>query len=201
MPEQREARYEKRLMLAREAVIRRLTGTQDWPEPERGGRCAAVLVLLRDEKEGLQVVLTRRADRLRRHAGEVSLPGGRIDCGDATPEAAALREAEEELGVSRERIAPIGRLPQCTTSHGDVIYPVIGLVAGTVVWRPNPAEVAEVVEIPLDFFLDPASYQRRWIRYLGEEREVLHLRYRSHPIWGLTARILRQVCDRVVGLR
>lgn len=156
----------------------------------KAARAAAVLIPLLDREGGCSVVLTRRASRMRHHAGEICLPGGRMEVQDqGSVVHAALRECEEELGVARTEVAALGVLPRCTTSSGLDVYPVVGVLPACR-WVLQPQEVVEVLEVPLGFFLDAANY--RWERrtYGGVEKDSLVMDYRGEVIWGLTARIM-----------
>ncbi len=156
---------------------------------------AAVLVPILARRPAPTVLLTRRTDHLRDHAGQVSLPGGRLEAADAGPEAAALREAAEEVGLDPARVRILGRLPWYDTVTGFRVTPVVGWVAEPPpAFRPDPREVAEVFEIPLARVLDPASYRRECGRRGGTVRHWYVLADPRHRIWGATAGILLGLC-------
>lgn len=165
--------------------------------PGRRLRPAGVLVPLVERGAGLAVVLTRRAARLRHHGGQIALPGGRVDPGDASVVAAALRETEEEIGLSAGAVTVIGSLPEHETVTGFAVTPVIGHVTGPFVPRPAPAEVAEVFEVPLGFLADPANLQIHGRPWQGQVRRYYAIPYGPHYIWGATARILKALADRL----
>src|ERR1700754_101200 len=125
--------------------------------PERRLTAAAVLVPLIDRADGLTVLLTKRTDHLHDHAGQISFPGGRVDPEDRDAAAAALREAKEEVGLDPDRVDLIARLDTYVTRTGFEVVPWVGLIMPPVALMPDPFEVAEVFEVPLAFFLDPAS--------------------------------------------
>jgi len=156
---------------------------------------AAVLVALVERADGLTVLLTRRTDHLHDHAGQVSFPGGRVDPGDADAIATALREAEEEVGLPRCHVAPIGRLDTYITRTGFEVTPVVALVEPPAALNPDPFEVAEVFEVPLDFIVDPANHQRQSRVYAGRERFFYVLPWPHHYIWGATAGMLVNLAD------
>src|SRR5262245_19232538 len=156
---------------------------------------AAVLVPLVDRPQGLTILLTRRTDHLQAHAGQISFPGGRCEPGDCDPVETALREAEEEIGLSRSLVTPIGRLDTYVTRTGFEVTPIVALVAPPPVLIPDPHEVAEVFEVPLDFILDPASRQRHSRIYSGATRYFFVFPWRDYYIWGATAGMLVNLAD------
>ncbi len=159
--------------------------------PMRALRPAAVLVPLVDRDGGLTVLLTQRTDHLAHHAGQVSFPGGHIeDADDGTPEEAALRETEEEVGLARRHVHIVGRLDDYVTRTGFNVTPVVGVVTPPFTLAPDPHEVAEVFEVPLAFFLDAANHQRCSTTFDGVERHFYAMPYEGHYIWGATAGML-----------
>jgi 8-oxo-dGTP pyrophosphatase MutT (NUDIX family) len=163
--------------------------------PDRLLTRAAVLVPLVERPEGLTVLLTRRSDHLQDHAGQISFPGGRVEPGDVDALATALREAEEEIGLARALVTPIGRLDTYVTRTGFEVTPVIGLVAPPSSLAPDPFEVAEVFEVPLAFILDPASRQRHSRIYAGKTRYFHVFPWRDYYIWGATAGMLVNLAE------
>jgi 8-oxo-dGTP pyrophosphatase MutT (NUDIX family) len=163
--------------------------------PDRPLTRAAVLVPLVERPGGLTVLLTRRSDHLQDHAGQISFPGGRVEPGDADALATALREAEEEIGLARALVTPIGRLDTYVTRTGFEVTPVVGLVAPPSSLAPDPFEVAEVFEVPLAFILDPASRQRHSRVYAGKTRHFHVFPWGDHYIWGATAGMLVNLAD------
>jgi 8-oxo-dGTP pyrophosphatase MutT (NUDIX family) len=156
---------------------------------------AAVLVPLVERPQGLTVLLTRRTDHLPDHAGQISFPGGRCEPDDCDPIATALREAKEEIGLTREFVTPVGQLDVYVTRTGFEVTPVVGLVAPPPALIPDPDEVAEVFEVPLAFFLDPASRQRHSRVYAGTTRYFYVFPWRDYYIWGATAGMLVNLSD------
>jgi 8-oxo-dGTP pyrophosphatase MutT (NUDIX family) len=163
--------------------------------PDRPLTRAAVLVPLVERPEGLTVLLTRRTDHLQDHAGQISFPGGRVEPGDADALATALREAEEEIGLARALVTPIGRLDTYVTRTGFEVTPVVGLVAPPPSLVPDPFEVAEVFEVPLAFILDPVSRERHSRIYAGKTRYFYVFPWRDYYIWGATAGMLVNLAD------
>lgn len=160
--------------------------------PGREGRAipAAVLVPLVNRPEGLQVLLTERAAHLPDHPGQISFPGGRVDPGDPDDTAAALREAQEEIGLDPGRVEVLGQLATYETVTGFRVTPVVGWVEPPIAVTPDPVEVASVFEVPLAFLMDPANQQRQF-RMLGEvRRDYWAMPFGERYIWGATAAML-----------
>ena len=151
---------------------------------------AAVLVGLVDRPGGLTVLFTQRTNHLLHHAGQISFPGGHTDPGDDSPEETALRETEEEIGLHRRHVETIGRLNQYVTRTGFSIIPVVALIKPPFELTPDPEEVEEAFEVPLDFLLDPANHQRHSREIGGQIREFHATPYREYYIWGATAGML-----------
>ena len=152
---------------------------------------AAVLVALLERPAGTSLVLTQRALHLNAHAGQISLPGGRMEAEDVSATATALRESDEEIGLEPGLVEVLGSLRAYDTITGFRIYPVVGWVAEPpAAWRPDPAEVADVFEVPLGFVLDPANHRRDSYLRNGERRHFFVLPYQNRYIWGATAGIL-----------
>lgn len=166
---------------------------------------AAVLVGLVPRAAGLQVVLTRRNDGLRNHAGQVSFPGGRIEADDADAMAAAVRETVEEIGLRPDQIIPLGYLDPLTTITGFRVLPVVAVIAEDYVAIPDPSEVAAVFEVPLQFLLAPNSLQSVELEFGGRIRRVYEFnRHDQAPdqrIWGATASMLLNLRERLGALR
>ena len=148
---------------------------------------AAVLVPVVTHPEGLSVLFTLRTPHLSAHAGQVSFPGGRVEPGDEDEAAAALRETEEEIGLRPDQIRLIGRLDTYVTRTGFRIHPLVGFVAPPLALVPDPQEVADVFEVPLDFLIDPANRRRESRLYQGRERFFWAIPYDGRYIWGATA--------------
>jgi 8-oxo-dGTP pyrophosphatase MutT (NUDIX family) len=138
----------------------------------------------------LTVIFTQRAAHLKDHSGQVSFPGGRASAADPSPEATALRESQEEIGLDRARVEILGRLPEYHTRTGYRITPVVGVVAPPFELRPDASEVEEIFEVPLAFLLDPANHQRHSREWQGELRWFFAMPYEGRYIWGATAGML-----------
>ncbi len=168
------------------------------PEAFAASTPAAVLIGLVEREDGLNLILTRRADTLSRHSGQVALPGGRTEPGEA-PWTAALREAEEEIGLERRFVRPIGLCDLYRTGTGFVITPVVGFVTPGFALTPSAAEVAEVFETPFAFLMDPANHEERiWDSPQGARRYYA-MPHRDRLIWGATAGMLRALWERLFG--
>jgi 8-oxo-dGTP pyrophosphatase MutT (NUDIX family) len=159
-------------------------------------RPAAVLVALVDHPQPT-VLLTQRSAHLNDHAGQISFPGGKIDATDASPLEAALREAEEEIGLSREFIDPIGYLDLYGTSFGFRILPTVARVGPGFKLRINQSEVDDAFEVPLAFLMNPANHQLHSKEFRGVERSYYAMPYQDRYIWGATAGILRMLYERI----
>jgi 8-oxo-dGTP pyrophosphatase MutT (NUDIX family) len=162
---------------------------------------AAVLVPLINRQSGIQLLFTHRTSHLANHPGQISFPGGRVEGGDASREDAALREAEEEVGLPRAAVDVLGRLPDYEIPSGFRITPVVGWIAPPFVLALNPREVVEAFEAPLAHFLDPGNYQQRSYDYGGRHRDYLAVPYRGRFIWGATAGMLYSLCRALAAER
>jgi 8-oxo-dGTP pyrophosphatase MutT (NUDIX family) len=162
---------------------------------------AAVLVPLIARPEGVTVLLTRRAATLRQHSGQIAFPGGKIDQEDDGPLGAALREAEEEIGIDRAKVQPLGFLGPYFSSTGFRITPVVGLLAPDVRLTLNAGEVEHVFETPLAFLMDPANHQTHQREFKGEMRSYFAMPHGDHYIWGVTAGIIRMLWLRLYAPR
>ncbi|MFT3790012.1 MAG: CoA pyrophosphatase [Rudaea sp.] len=160
-------------------------------------RPAAVLVALIDRADGLNVLFTQRTDGLSHHAGQVSFPGGAIDAEDADAIAAALRETREEIGVGGELIEPIGYLDTFETISDYRVTPVVAWLDAAYQAVPNPGEVAEVFEVPLAHFLDPANKRSVRMKFREHERDIHEFVYAGQRIWGATAAMLLNFAKRL----
>jgi len=156
---------------------------------------AAVLVAVTQDR---QVILTKRSSGLRHHPGQIAFPGGRQEKGDAGPEDAALREAEEEIGLGRNRVEIIGRLPGHETVTGFAVTPVLALADGTAALRPEAGEVDEIFRVPLAHLTDTTRFRIEARRWQGRQRSYFTVPYGPYYVWGATARILRGLAE---GLR
>jgi 8-oxo-dGTP pyrophosphatase MutT (NUDIX family) len=159
-------------------------------------RPAAVLVAVVDRPQPT-VLLTQRSAHLNDHAGQISFPGGKIDPTDASPLDAALREAEEEIGLTCEFIDPIGYLDLYGTSFGFRILPTLARVRPGFTLRISEAEVDDAFEVPLAFLMDPANHQMHSKEFRGIERSYYAMPYEERYIWGATAGILRVLYERI----
>lgn len=151
---------------------------------------AAVLVPLVRHPDRTTVLLTRRTDHLSKHPGQVSFPGGHIEEDDGSPEETALRETEEETGLHRSHIEIVGKLDDYETRTGFRVTPIVAVVTPPFQLEPDPHEVADVFEVPLDFLLDPSNHHVHTREFEGRDREFFAMPYNDHFIWGATAGML-----------
>jgi len=157
---------------------------------------AAVLVGLREGVQP-QLVLTVRNDQLQSHAGQVAFPGGRSDPEDGNVIITALRESEEEIGLDRRLVTPLGYLDRFETISGYSVTPVVASIAAEAQLYPAPGEVAEVFEVPLAFFLAPENLRRYTMDFRGKRREMVEFVHGDHRIWGATAAMLLNLLRRM----
>ena len=168
---------------------------EDVVPPQVQLRPAAVLVAVRAESE--RVILTKRSARLKHHPGQIAFPGGKQDPVDASLIAAALREAQEEVGLDPRQVQVLGTLPAHRTVTNFSVTPVVGIVEGAFTAQPEAGEVGEVFEVPLSFLLDPANYRVEGRLWQGRKRHYYAVPFGPYYIWGATARILRGLAERL----
>jgi 8-oxo-dGTP pyrophosphatase MutT (NUDIX family) len=159
-------------------------------------RPAAVLMPI-VARETPTFLLTRRAEKLATHSGQVAFPGGRIDEGDRDPADAAMREAMEEIGLAREFIAPLGYLEPYLSGTGFRIVPVVALVRPGFALKLNPSEVVDAFEVPFDFLMSPDNHLRHNREWRGLIRSYYAMPYGEHYIWGATAGMIRRLYERL----
>ena len=159
-------------------------------------RPAAVLVPIVDRAEPT-VLLTQRAAHLPQHPGQISFPGGKIEPSDATPLAAALREAQEEVGLDTRFVEPIGYLDLYMTTQGYRIVPSVARILPDYRLTLNPSEVDEAFEVPLQFLMEPANHQKHSRDWEGITRYYFAIPFEQRQIWGVTAGILRNLYEKV----
>lgn len=189
-----------------EALRRRFVAPPQWePEikadarifrPDDPPRAASVLVPLVVHGGSVNVLLTQRTDHLHDHAGQISFPGGRVEEHDADVIATALRESEEEIGLSAKLVDILGTLPEYLTATGYRVTPVIGMVERPFTLTLDDFEVSEAFEVPLAFLMDPANHERRIYRFGDFARTFYAMPYelrRRYFIWGATASMLRNL--------
>lgn len=162
----------------------------------RPRKTAAVLVPFLDLPEP-ELILTRRADHLPQHPGQVSFPGGAAEDDDRSAVQTALREAQEEIGLLPEQAQPIGFLDRMDTISDYRVLPVVALVAPPVIWRPDPREVAEVFTVPASVILDRTRFQARQVQRDGRDYTLWSLHWNGQLIWGATAAMLMNLITRM----
>jgi 8-oxo-dGTP pyrophosphatase MutT (NUDIX family) len=159
-------------------------------------RPAAVLAAFTDRPAGPGILLLHRPSNMRSHPGQIAFPGGGIDPGES-PIEAALREANEELGIRQGDVRVVGSSDVYRTHSGFEITPVVGVVPADLEITPNPTEVAQWFEAPVDFVLDPANHIQQWVDWEGEMRAYYEITWQGHQIWGITAAILVNLSRRL----
>ena len=162
-------------------------------------RPAGVLVPVITKADALHVILTKRSSALKHHPGQIAFPGGKVDEGDANTQAAALREAHEEIGLAPDNVEVLGDLPCHETVTGFIVTPVLGRVRADFDPTPEPGEVAEVFTTPLSHLADINNYYIASRYWRGQRRYYYTVPYGPYYIWGATARILRGLADRLAS--
>ena len=160
-------------------------------------KAAAVLVPVIAHPDETTVLLTQRATGLRSHSGQIAFPGGRLDEDDGSPLAAALREAEEEIGLEASHVRPLGYLDAYLSGTGYLVTPVVALVAPGAPLSLNPFEVSETFEVPLGFLMDPARHEIHEREWNGRLRRYYAIPFGDRYIWGVTAGIIRNLYERL----
>jgi 8-oxo-dGTP pyrophosphatase MutT (NUDIX family) len=167
--------------------------TRDWDTPETQ---AAVLIAITDRSEP-GVIITHRPETMRRHPGQAAFPGGRVDPEDENAVAAALREAEEEIGLPRRLVRVIGEVDRYHTITGYAITPVLAVIPPDLPLLPNPDEVAAIFEVPLAFLMNPANHERCAVDWAGKPRHYWEMNWQGHRIWGATAAMIVNLSRRL----
>nr|WP_240804542.1 CoA pyrophosphatase [Qingshengfaniella alkalisoli] len=159
-------------------------------------RPASVLIALEESPSGFDVLLTKRTSHLKHHPGQISFPGGKLEPDDATPEICALREAEEEIGLPRDAVRVMGRLPDHETVTGFQVTPVVGRITTAFAPVPELGEVAEIFRVPFSFLVDPSNFRVEARRWRGQRRQYFVVPWGPYYIWGATARMLHSLAER-----
>jgi 8-oxo-dGTP pyrophosphatase MutT (NUDIX family) len=161
---------------------------------------AAVLMPIQERGDGDYLVLTKRAEHLNRHRGQIAFPGGGVDAGDAGELETALRESQEEIGLDPRHVKVLGRIDQVKAAYGYVVTPFVGLIPPAYEFRPNPAETAAVFAVPIEALLEPDNLSladHGW----SNGATVYHFHYGHWDIWGATANMIVQFLDLVYGYK
>lgn len=157
---------------------------------------AAVLVPIQEKADGDYLVLTKRAEILSSHGGQVAFPGGRVDHEDSGPLAAALRESQEEVGIHPGDVRVLGQLDQVTAAANYLVTPFVGVIPFPYEFRLNPAETAAVFSVPISALLAPDRFRMEQRSYASPRRDpIYHFHYEGWDIWGATARIISQLLE------
>lgn len=157
---------------------------------------AVVLVSFLHREDQPNLVLTRRTLSLSNHKGQIAFPGGKIDKEDLSPSHAAMREANEEIGINQAQIKVLGKLPLYQTVTGYNITPIVGELSPPFIFKKAEDEVDEIFELPVEFMMDVKNFKKESVIYEGERREFWALPFNDYYIWGATAAILRELAGR-----
>jgi 8-oxo-dGTP pyrophosphatase MutT (NUDIX family) len=203
------ANSRQRLRLSRDDIVARLARPSAPPgardkhvvalPPGARVTLAAVLVPLIPRDDEVHILLTQRTSHLKDHPSQISFPGGRVEGGDENRIETALREAEEEIGLARERVVVLGTLPDYDMPSGFRISPVIGWIEPPFVMQLDPVEVESAFEVPLSFVLDAANHQYRSYEFNGRHRDYLAMPYQGRYIWGATAGMLQRLAQQLAA--
>ncbi len=169
----------------------------EWVRGDKPLTPAAVLVPLIVREDGLNVMLTKRTEHLKNHAGQISFPGGRVDETDRDACHTALRETEEEIGLHARHIEIIGELDEYVVGTGYLVNPIIGVIEPPFELIPQADEVAEIFEAPLDFLIALDNFERYAREFQGVTRHHFAITWQEHFIWGATAGMLRNLSQRL----
>ena len=166
-----------------------------WPAPnlrnkEKQLRSAAVLIPILEHNSGFTILLTQRTETMSNHPGQIAFPGGTKEAAESTPEETALRETEEEIGISSADVNILGRMSARDTATGYRVMPIVGLITPPVSLKLAPSEVASVFEVPIEFIVNPSSHSLETREKCGKSHKYYVMPYNDYYIWGLTARIL-----------
>lgn len=158
---------------------------------------AAVLIAIIEREQGLSVLLTKRADKLRDHSGQIAFPGGKIDALDENAVAAAIRESNEEINLDTQEVEVLGQLPDYYSGSGFKISPVVALVKPEATYSANLDEVDYIFEVPFAFLMDVKNYVIGKRVLSGRERSYFEIKYEQHHVWGITAGIIRLMREKL----
>lgn len=162
---------------------------------------AAVLVPIQERRDGDYLVLTQRAEGLNHHSGQVAFPGGRVDPIDRGDLEAALREAEEEIGIDPRHVRILGQLDQVTAAYSFLVTPFVGLIPSPYDFQLNQAETAAVFSVPIAALLQPGCFSMEGYFDTGRRHPIYHFYYKGWDIWGATARIVKQFLELVYDFK
>ena len=169
-------------------------------EPDGGVHIPAAVLIAVTDRPKPGVILTQRPDYLRSHPGQIAFPGGKIDPDDADAIAAALREADEELGLAPQNVRVIGEADVYRSGSGFAITPVLAVIPPDLSYTPNPGEVADWFEVPLAFVLDRANHVEHSTHWKRAERRYIEIMWGNRRIWGVTAGIIANLARRLEGV-
>jgi len=169
---------------------RRVSIAIDAPDLRR----ACVLIPLIRSKSGWSILLTKRAENLAAHSGQIAFPGGGVEDGESFSEA-AKREAEEEVGIPQKDVELIGRLDDLITNSGFLVAPFVGVIHEPIQYVMQESEVVEIFEVPIDALLDPSKPEVRYVSFRNRKYPAYFYPYRQYDIWGLTGRMLKAFLD------
>jgi 8-oxo-dGTP pyrophosphatase MutT (NUDIX family) len=168
--------------------------------PDRGVHVPAAVLIAVTDRPQPGIILTQRPDYLRSHPGQIAFPGGKVDPEDADAIAAALREADEELGLSPHHVRVIGTAGVYRSGSGFAITPVLGVIPPDLSYSPNPGEVADWFEVPFEFVFDRTNHMQHSMMWKGTRRNYIEIMWGQRRIWGVTAGIIANLSRRLEGI-
>lgn len=188
-------------MLDDDLLLRLRLHMADHRGPALHGRFpdAAVAVAVTARAEDPELLLTKRASHMRLHRGEIAFPGGKFDREDGDLLTTARREMHEEVGLAPRLFKPLGRLRQRLTKTGIRVTPFVGIIPHGLEYEINPGELESAFEVPLSTLMDPGNFQLEHVHYQGRRRQVAHFHVAGHDIWGVTAMIIADLLNSVLG--
>ena len=177
-------------------------GSERWPEQLREElstdlKPAGVLIPVVQRRRDLTILMTRRADYLAHHPGQVSFPGGRMEEVDVDIVETALRETEEEVGIARHQVTVIGHMRPTPTITGYAVTPTVGLIEEDLQLTPDPGEVADIFEVPLEYLMDTGNYRESYRDFKGQKFRVIEVQFEGQRIWGATAFMLSRFINHI----
>lgn len=181
--------------MIRKPLAKAFNGKKPSHLPLRGFTSSAVLVPLIKKKKDFHVLFTRRTDQVRDHKNQISFPGGVREKADRSLKMTALRESHEEIGLDPDQVEIMGKLADLYTPTGYRISPFVGVILRPLRLVPNPHEIQEIIQVPMNHLLEPKNMTLQKAEFFNREFDIPYFRYKQHTIWGATGRITLELLD------